>query len=55
MSFERIGSGKTLTGQSREIVYNVFNHFMHHNKNCDGGGRLMKDLYGLISEATGFF
>ncbi|CAG5034640.1 unnamed protein product [Parnassius apollo] len=53
MSSERIGSGKTLTGQSREIVYNVFNYFMrHHNKKSDGGDRLKKDLYGWTSEAT---
>jgi transposase len=53
MSSERIGSGKTLTGQSREIVYNVFNYFLHLNKKSDGGYPLMKDLYVLTSEATG--
>lgn len=53
MSFKRIGSGQTLTGQSREIVFNVFTYFMNNNKNSDGGDRLMKNVYGLTSEATG--
>lgn len=54
MSSERIGpADKTLTGQFREIVYNVFNYFLHRNKTSDGGYLLMKDLYGLTSEATG--
>ncbi|GBP44059.1 hypothetical protein EVAR_85213_1 [Eumeta japonica] len=55
MSSERIGSGKTLTGLSREIVYNVFNYFMHHNKKSGSEYPLMEDLYGVTSEATGVF
>ncbi|CAG4983939.1 unnamed protein product [Parnassius apollo] len=46
MSSERIGSGKTLTGQSREIVYNVFNYFMHHHNK-----KMMVE--SLTSEVTG--
>lgn len=41
------GPDKTLTGQSRKIVFNIFNYFTCSN-NSDGGAR-MKDLYGLTS------
>ncbi|XP_077295679.1 uncharacterized protein LOC143917924 [Arctopsyche grandis] len=55
MLCNKIGSGKTLTGQSREIVYNVFNYFMHRivNSESDERNSFMKNLYASTAEATG--
>lgn len=51
-STSRIGHGKTLSGQSREIVFNVFRYFMQNLKKS-GQPLDVGELYEITVTATG--